>query len=205
MDISINGRIKLLRKDLELNQKEFGDKIGLKQGAISKMEQGGNAVIDQNIRLICDTFHASEEWLRTGKGDMYEENNETLLKQLAAQYNLEGERLELIRNFLLLTIEQQEAICRAVDIAVEANLKARKEAARKAADAGEPPTAGELSPVSESDTPPTAEPSTIAEDEDSTLSKRPEGLSDEEWNIVQHLRMEKDMQTPTASSSTELA
>ncbi|MBR6268499.1 MAG: helix-turn-helix transcriptional regulator [Selenomonadaceae bacterium] len=205
MDSNINLRIKMLRKNLGLSQDDFGNRIGLKHGAISKIEKSGNTVIDQNIRLICDTFHASEEWLRTGKGDMYEENNETLLKQLAAQYNLEGERLELIRNFLLLTIEQQEAICRAVDIAVEANLKARKEAARKAADAGEPPTAGELSPVSESDTPPTAEPSTIAEDEDSTLSKRPEGLSDEEWNIVQHLRMEKNMQTPTASSSTEPA
>ena len=205
MDSNINLRIKMLRKNLGLSQDDFGNRIGLKHGAISKIEKSGNTVIDQNIRLICDTFHASEEWLRTGKGDMYEENNETLLKQLAAQYNLEGERLELIRNFLLLTIEQQEAICRAVDIAVEANLKAREEAARKAADAGEPPTAGELSPVSESDTPPTAEPSTIAEDEDSTLSKRPEGLSDEEWNIVQHLRMEKNMQTPTASSSTEPA
>ena len=32
---------------------------------------------------------------------MYEETNDTLLKQLAAQYRLEGEKLELVRNFLI--------------------------------------------------------------------------------------------------------
>lgn len=124
MDSTINQRIRLLRKDLGLNQDDFGDRIGLKHGAISKMEKSGNTVIDQNIRLICDTFNVNENWLRTGEGDMYAETNETVLAQLAAQYHLEGERLELIRNFLLLTDEQQETIVRAACIVAEANKKA---------------------------------------------------------------------------------
>lgn len=135
MVTGINGRIKLIRKDQSLNQQEFGDKIGLKQSAVSKMEQEGSSVIDQNIRLICDTFNVNEQWLRTGEGEMYEETNDTLLKQLAAQYKLEGEKLELIRNFLLLNDEQQEAIVRAATIIAEANKKAMAAAQAAAADA----------------------------------------------------------------------
>ena len=138
MNTGINGRIKCVRKDQSLNQQEFGDKIGLKQGAISKMEQDGNAVIDQNIRLICDTFNVSEKWLRTGEGEMYEETNDVLLKQLATQYKLEGEKLELIRNFLMLDDEQQEAIVRAACVIAEANKKAMETAAAKVAAAPAP-------------------------------------------------------------------
>ena len=66
--MTINQRIKSLRKDMKLNQKEFGAKIGLGQGAISWMEKDDSTIIDQNIRLICDTFHVNEDWLRNGQG-----------------------------------------------------------------------------------------------------------------------------------------
>lgn len=57
--LSINQRIKELRKSLGLNQRDFGARIGLKGGAISKIEQDGNTVVDQNKRIICDKFHIS--------------------------------------------------------------------------------------------------------------------------------------------------
>ena len=66
--MTINQRIKSLRKGMKLNQKEFGAKIGLGQSAVSWMEQDNGTVIDQNIRLICDTFHVNEDWLRNGQG-----------------------------------------------------------------------------------------------------------------------------------------
>ena len=135
MDSTINHRIKQLRKHCKLNQDDFGKRIGLKHGAISKMEKPGNTVIDQNIRLICDTFNVSEDWLRTGEGDMFESNDDVLLKQLAAEYKLEGGTLELIRNFLMLTAEQRAAILHAATIIAEANKKAMAAAQAAAADA----------------------------------------------------------------------
>ena len=69
--MTINQRIRELRKDLGLNQSDFGAHIGLKSGAISKIEQQGNTVVDQNKRIICDKFHVSMHWLETGEGDMY--------------------------------------------------------------------------------------------------------------------------------------
>nr|WP_315409871.1 helix-turn-helix transcriptional regulator [uncultured Selenomonas sp.] len=67
--MTINSRIRSIRKDLRISQKDFGAKIGLGQGAVSFMEQNGNTVIEQNIRLICETFGINEAWLRTGEGE----------------------------------------------------------------------------------------------------------------------------------------
>lgn len=73
MTETINDRIKLLRKKKDMNQGEFGKAIGLKQGAISKLEKPGNAVVDQNIQLICEKFQVRRDWLVDGTGEMFAE------------------------------------------------------------------------------------------------------------------------------------
>lgn len=54
-----------------MSQGEFGKVIGLKQGAISKLEKSGNVVVDQNIQLICEKFQVRREWLVDGIGEMF--------------------------------------------------------------------------------------------------------------------------------------
>ena len=71
MPETINDRIKLLRKKKDMSQGEFGKVIGLKQGAISKLEKSGNVVVDQNIQLICEKFQVRREWLIDGIGEMF--------------------------------------------------------------------------------------------------------------------------------------
>ena len=116
---SINLRIRELRKQIGLNQDTFGQRIGLKHGAVSRMEKPGNMVIAQNIRLICDVYKVNEQWLLTGEGEMRRANNESVFRQFAAEYNLEGERLELVKSFLKLTVEQQEVIVHSTKIIAE--------------------------------------------------------------------------------------
>ena len=70
----MNKRIRELRKSLGMSQKDFADKIGLKQNAISYMEKEGSTVTAQNIKTICTQFSVNEAWLRTGEGKMYLEN-----------------------------------------------------------------------------------------------------------------------------------
>lgn len=67
----MNKRIRELRKKLALSQKMFAEQIGLKQNAISCMEQEGATVTEQNIRAICAQFSVNESWLRTGRGEMF--------------------------------------------------------------------------------------------------------------------------------------
>lgn len=69
----MNERIKELRKTLGLNQTEFGEKIGIKQGSIASYESGARTPIDSVILSMCREFNVNETWLRTGEGEMFNE------------------------------------------------------------------------------------------------------------------------------------
>lgn len=66
----MGDRIKALRQSLGLTQQEFADKIGIKRGAIANYEIGRN-ISDVVINSICRTFNVSEQWLRSGEGEMF--------------------------------------------------------------------------------------------------------------------------------------
>jgi transcriptional regulator with XRE-family HTH domain len=66
-------RLKQLRKALGLTQREFGEKVGMSDVAISYMESGRTLISKQNIHLICLTFGIREEWLENGSGDMLDD------------------------------------------------------------------------------------------------------------------------------------
>ena len=67
----MNERIKILRKQLGLTLEKFGERLGVGKTAINKLEKGENNVTDQMIKSICREFDVNEEWLRSGKGDMF--------------------------------------------------------------------------------------------------------------------------------------
>jgi transcriptional regulator with XRE-family HTH domain len=69
--MTILDRIRLIRKELGLNQNDFARKIGLTQTSMSMIEAGKAALTQKNIKLICVTFGVSEDWLRTGQGKMF--------------------------------------------------------------------------------------------------------------------------------------
>ena len=65
------NRIRLVRKALGLKQVDFARQIGLTQNTMSTIEIGKAVLTDKNIKLICATFAVNEDWLRTGKGEMF--------------------------------------------------------------------------------------------------------------------------------------
>jgi len=69
----LNKRIKELRKALGLTQQEFADKIGVKRNSMANYETGRNTPIDAIVVSICRIFNVSEEWLRTGQGEMFKQ------------------------------------------------------------------------------------------------------------------------------------
>ena len=129
--MSINQRIKTLRKEQGLNQREFGDKIGLGQAGVSRLEQEGTVVIDQNIRLICDTFHIREEWLRTGEGEMMSDEEDAILEAFAKRYDLTPDEQTTARYMLRLSPEERAAVLAHVK-ALAAELTAQADAAKRA-------------------------------------------------------------------------
>jgi transcriptional regulator with XRE-family HTH domain len=69
--MTIIDRIRLVRKEIGLKQGEFAGRIGLTQPSMSMIEGGKAPLTDKNIKLICATFAVDEDWLRTGKGEMF--------------------------------------------------------------------------------------------------------------------------------------
>jgi transcriptional regulator with XRE-family HTH domain len=66
-------RIRILRRELGLNQSEFGEKIGVSRAVIANIELCRVAPKDLLIKHICDIFNAREQWLFSGTGEMFEE------------------------------------------------------------------------------------------------------------------------------------
>jgi len=66
----MNTRIKELRKVLNLSQKEFGSAIGLRS-SISEIENKKAPITERTIIAICNIFNVNEEWLRSGNGEMF--------------------------------------------------------------------------------------------------------------------------------------
>lgn len=69
--MSQGQRVKELRKELNLTLEKFGKPLGVGKTAISKIENGENGLTDQMIISICREYNASEEWLRSGVGEMF--------------------------------------------------------------------------------------------------------------------------------------
>lgn len=81
-DIGI--RIKLLRKELELTQKDFANRILVTPSYLSRVENGTEILSDKVIKLIAYEFGVNEEWILSGIGEMltetYENDRETSSK-----------------------------------------------------------------------------------------------------------------------------
>ena len=67
----MNGRIRKIRKVLDLTQTEFAKKIGMTQNTLTGYERGRINPSNSVINNICKTFNINEEWLRTGEGEMF--------------------------------------------------------------------------------------------------------------------------------------
>ena len=115
----MNERIKELRKALGLTLEEFGSRIGMGKSSVSKIEKGLNGTTDQTIRSICREFNVNETWLRTGDGDMFDQDQPSILSRLADEYKLTAREQSALSAFLELSDSDRAAIMRYVDKLVE--------------------------------------------------------------------------------------
>jgi len=69
----LKDRIKAIRKhpSINLNQEEFGKRVGVKGNTIGNYELGLRNPSEAVIFSICREFNVNEDWLRTGNGDMF--------------------------------------------------------------------------------------------------------------------------------------
>lgn len=65
------NRVKQLRQELRLSQTEFAGNLGISQQTLSGVENETRPLTDHTIITICSVYGVSEEWLRTGEGEMF--------------------------------------------------------------------------------------------------------------------------------------
>lgn len=227
--MTINSRIKDLRKKLGFTQAEFGEKISLKKTGASRIEQDGESVNPRVIQLICSNFNVSERWLVEGTGEMFTNAEEQLLDKMVKAYNMSAEELAFVRHWLEQPDEVRHIvidyamglatrIARVRGINIDAPQSpgfipgpAHKNGSQPiATPSAQPfPHPSEVMGVSHSDTSrPASFPGSdhVAESRASYQapahsSARPAGISDDEWQLLQAARREK-AQTSGTSGST---
>lgn len=131
--MTINERLKELRKQRKKTLTEFGRPIGYNNSTVSMIELGrppyDKKVDDRYILAVCNVYGVREEWLRTGEGSMYADPPETDPEEARVRW-----ALSLFRQ---LCPEDQERI---VAIAEEIVRVGKK----KNAEAGPADAAGEI-------------------------------------------------------------
>ena len=109
-------RVKELRKFLKMNMTEFATSINVSKGFISLLESGDRENLsDRTIKDICRVHNVSEQWLRTGEGEMFlpkdreeeiaeivneilDDDDEFRLKLIKTIAGLKEESLETLKN-----------------------------------------------------------------------------------------------------------
>lgn len=68
--MTINERMREVRKHEKLNQTEFANRVGISMSSISQMERGVINPTNQTIEFVCREFNVNRSWLETGEGEM---------------------------------------------------------------------------------------------------------------------------------------
>lgn len=72
--MTINQRIKIIRKHYRLTQGVFAEKLGVKQNTISVLEKDGSNVTESIKMILKSSFDININWLETGEGEMIANN-----------------------------------------------------------------------------------------------------------------------------------
>lgn len=75
--VNMNLRIKELRKSMKLSQEKFGKLLGITKSGVSDIESGRRRVTEQHI-IMLKNHNVNENWIRSGKGEMFVTSNRTL-------------------------------------------------------------------------------------------------------------------------------
>ena len=111
-----NERVKEVRKTLGLTLEKFGDRLGIKKAAVSKIEKGENSLTDANIKAICREFSVDYMWLTTGEGEMFVETDDDFFERIDRIMAGENEtRKNMIKMLLYASDDDIKAFDKLVD------------------------------------------------------------------------------------------
>lgn len=100
---AINQRLKEVRQALNMSQAKFAKALSMSNGYVAQVELGNTRVNDRIIKLMHFVLNVNEEWLRTGKGKMFEEKPNTTLALAVSSFK---ELKPIYQEYVLKQIDQ---------------------------------------------------------------------------------------------------
>jgi len=73
----MKDRVKEIRKENNLTQTEFAERVGVGQNTIARIENGTRNPSGSVVRMICREFHVSQNWLENGIEPKYIDQDES--------------------------------------------------------------------------------------------------------------------------------
>lgn len=106
-EVTIGDRLKYLRKQKRLTQKQMADKCGCTENFIYRLEHNKRKIQETTLSLLKLNFNANKEWILTGEGEMYGDP----LDGVEGELHLKN----LVRQILDLPQEQQDHVFKIID------------------------------------------------------------------------------------------
>lgn len=122
---SIGERVKMIRKELGLNQTDFAKNINLSRSQISAIEKEERVLTERTLLDISREYGANKEFILTGEGEMFIDvsDNKELLNFISGLCEGDQEKANLILNvyemFNKLDDNEQKVISDLIETMVE--------------------------------------------------------------------------------------
>ncbi|MEI3605965.1 helix-turn-helix transcriptional regulator [Pseudogracilibacillus sp. SE30717A] len=106
----MHTRIKDIRAEIGMNQADFAKSLGIGQSTLGMLEVGKRDILDRHIKTICSIYNVNEHWLRTGEGEMFIENDSTIIAELSTEYKLDAIDQKIIEHYVKLDEQSRQVI-----------------------------------------------------------------------------------------------
>jgi transcriptional regulator with XRE-family HTH domain len=107
----VNERIKQIRSELQISQREFSKQVFISQTTLGEIETGVRKVNNRIIELISSRFNINREWLKDGKGKMFDTKKPDItfehLKEIYNQLSRPLQNYLLKQSELILKLQKE--------------------------------------------------------------------------------------------------
>lgn len=115
-------RVKEIRKTLDLTLEKFGEKLGVKKGAISAIENNNRNLTEQMAKAICREYNVNYDYLMYGEGEMFDQLPQTILDELCMQFELDDLDKMIIDLYIGLSSDTRNEIKDRIKLLIERRL-----------------------------------------------------------------------------------
>jgi transcriptional regulator with XRE-family HTH domain len=90
---------------------EFAAELKISQTHVSALELNTRKIHDRIIKMICFTYGVNEDWLKNGKGDIFEEGRDYRLEEVISNFKKLDEHLQdYVLKQIRLALEYQQEL-----------------------------------------------------------------------------------------------